>query len=174
MGKGMGLTPTRKEEVQGHRDRQENRDRGTAGTDRPKEAMGLTPLNLHGDRRGVGTDRMTGYRHRDDPEKEKEYRAGRSHRTDPKGERWAAGTNRHTEGRHRADPEREKERRDEQMGGSHKTDAHGLRTGAGTKGKGTAMEVRGTSRIQQPRGATRSRESHRDPPAAPQRRHPRW
>lgn len=86
--------------------------------------MGLTPLNLHGDRRLAGTDRMTGRRHRADPEREK------------------------------------KGCRDRQMGGSHRTDPHGLRMGAGTKEMGTTMEARGTSRTQQPQGATRGRESH--------------
>lgn len=84
MGKGMGLTPTRKGKGAGKWQRNEpHRDRRAAGTDRPW----TNPLNLHGHRRHARTDRRTGCRHRGDPEKEKECRdrwTGRSHRYDPK------------------------------------------------------------------------------------------
>lgn len=80
MGKGMGLTSTRKGKDSGKWQRDDPpRDRRAAGTDRPW----TNPLNLHGDRRRAGTDRRTGRGHRGDPEKEKECRdrwTGRSHR----------------------------------------------------------------------------------------------
>lgn len=84
MGKGMGLTSTRKGKDSGKWQRDDpRRDRRAAGTDRPW----TNPLNLHGDRRRAGTDRRTGRGHRGDPEKEKECRdrwTGRSYRYDPK------------------------------------------------------------------------------------------